>query len=299
MKYTCVSFIIILLLVHSGFSQDKAKKVELEISMGLSGVNPSTIYPRSAGIGELIHQYAQQYGLNDSADGELKEIKMSIPFNISLNYRLEEKLFLKAGIDYCFSKALSSQKTFQVAWEDFNENYDYILTDKISYLMPHIGLAYMPGAFGLHGAVGMGFARFTHIEDLEYSEPGYGYDTSDTFKVKGTGIGVILGVKYKIPLGKKTSGKPVHAFVKLESVLLKVNTLSGNKTRAAVDANGQRVSDTEEGTLYGFEWSPYGKQWVEFWDIYETPPSNDPAMRNFQKMSLNLSGIRLMIGISF
>jgi hypothetical protein len=294
MKHAVVIFFIMLLVVNVGFSQ---KKVEFEISAGVGRVNPATIYQRTSGLDALIYQYAQHYKLDTTFTGGFLENKLFIPFNVSLNYRLNDKFYLKAGVDYCVSHAVS-EKSFQVDWEDFNENHDYNLTDKISYLMPHIGFAYMPGVLGFHGAVGMGFARFTHIEELDYSEPGYGYEISDTFNVSGTGLGVILGVKYRIRLGKKSSGRVVHAFLKLESVILKVNTLNGDKTRTAVNANGQRVSETEAGTLYGFEWNPYGKQRIDFWDIFETPPT-DSAMRNFQELGLNLSGIRFMIGISF
>lgn len=297
MKYAVVISFIILLVGNVGFSQGQAKKIEFEISVGVGNVNPESIYNRSSGIDALIDQYARHYNLDTTFTGEFPEIKRFIPFNLSLNYPLNDKLYLKAGVDYCFSNA-ASEKSFQVAWQDFDENHDYSLTNKISYLMPHIGFAYMPGALGFHGAVGMGFARFTHIEELDYSEPGYGYETGDTFNVSGTGLGVILGVKFRIRLSKKSSGKAVHAFVKLESVMLKVNTFSGEKTRAAVNASGQRVSETEEGTLYGFEWNPYGNQRIDFWDIFETPPT-DAAMRNFQELGLNLSGIRFMIGLSF
>jgi hypothetical protein len=297
MKYASIIFLIILLVGNVGFSKDKAKKIEFEISAGVGNVNPESIYSRSSGIEAIIDQYARHYNLDTTFTGEYPEIKRFIPFNLSLNYALNDKLYLKAGVDYCFSNAVS-EKSYQVAWQDFDENHDYNITNKISYLMPHIGFAYMPGVVGFHGAVGMGFARFTHIEELDYSEPGYGYETSDTFKVSGTGLGVILGVKFRLRLSKKSSGKGVHAFLKLEYVMLKVNTLSGEKTRAAVNANGQRVSETEEGTLYEYEWNPYGNQRIDFWDIYKTPPT-DPSMQNFQELGLNLSGIRLMIGISF
>jgi hypothetical protein len=187
-----------------------------------------------------------------------------------------------------------------VTFSDFYEQYDYQLTNKISYLMPHIGIGYGNGSFDFYGALGIGFTRFTHTEDLHYSEsePGYSYDSKDTFKVKGTAPGIIIGIKYRLPFFKKSPGKSISAFIKLEAVLLKVNSFSGTKTTTASDSRGERFSQTQEGILYEFQWNPYGSQRFDFWDIYETLP-DDPTMRNFQEMGLNLSGIRLMIGISF
>jgi len=304
MKFKVIILLTMLLLANGIlFSQDttgtvkKEKKFEIEFSIGLAKMNPESIYARSLGIDALIDQYARYYQLDQSVTGEFMENKRFIPLNVSGNFLLNDNVYLKLGLDYCFSSA-SSEKTYQVAWEDFNENHDYNLTDKISYLMPHLGVGLRHASFDFYGALGLGLVRFIHTEELNYSEPGYGLETSDTFEVKGTAPGIIIGIKYRVKLNKKTSGSSVNAFVKLESVLLKVNSLKGSKVSAAADSAGERYSQMLEGTLYNFGWSPYGTQRFDFWDLYETPPT-DPLIQNIEKLSLNLSGIRLMIGISF
>jgi hypothetical protein len=300
MKYINIIFLITLFIININLFSQKEKKVQLEFSVGAARVNPASIYQRSSGIDELIYQYAQHYQADYSTTGGFSESKLLIPFNISINYRLNKNLHLKAGLDYSFSSSTPSEKSSQVAWSSFYEQYDYQLINKISYLMPHIGIGYGSSSFDFHGALGMGFARFTHTEDLHYleSEPEYSYDSEDTFKVKGSAPGVIIGIKYSFPLEKKSPGKGIRAFIKLEAVLLKVNSLKGTKTTMASDSQGERFSQTQEGTLYEFEWNPYGNQEFTFWDLYDTLP-DDPTMRNFQERGINLSGIRLMIGISF
>lgn len=276
----------------------KEKKIELEFSVGAANINPESIYQRTSGTDFLIRQYAEYYQLGYSAAGTLNENKLLIPFNFSLNYYLKEKWYLKAGIDYG-SNSVSSEKSYQVAWADFNETHEYNITNKISYLVPHVGMGLRFSSFDLYGAVGLGFARFKHIEDLNYSEPGFGYDTTYTFQVKGTAPAVIIGIKYRIKLGKKT-GKGINAIVKLESLLLKVNRWNGSKTTVGSESVGESYSETKEGTLYMFEWNPYGDQWFDYWDLLENIPSGaDPLMRNTKELGIQLSGFRLMIGIAF
>jgi hypothetical protein len=300
MKYIYNILIMTLLIININLFSQKEKKVQWELAVGVARVNPVSIYQRSSGIDELIYQYAQHYQAQYTTTGGFSESKLLIPFSFSANYRLNKNLYLKAGLEYSFSGGNSSEKSSRVAWNDFYEQYDYQLDYKISYLMPHIGIGYGNGSFDFYGALGMGFTRFTHTEDLHYSEsePGYSYDSEEAFEVKGTAPGVIVGIKYSLPLFKKSSGKGIKAFIKLEALLLKVNSFSGTKTTIASHSQGERFSQTQEGTLYEFEWAPYGSQGFAFWDVYDTPP-DDPAMRNFQEMGINLSGIRIMIGISF
>ncbi|UCH92748.1 MAG: hypothetical protein JSV88_20965 [Candidatus Aminicenantes bacterium] len=296
MKYIEIIFLMILFIININLFSQKEKKIELEFSFGVAGGNLESISQRSSGIDELLYQYARYYQADYSAVGKFPENKLFIPINFSINYRLNKEWYLQAGFDYSFSNG-SSGKAYQVAWDNFYEQYDYDITDRVSYVMPHIGVRLRLGSFDFYSAVGMGFARFTHTEDLRYSEsePGYSYDTNQTFKVKGSAPAVIIGIKYRLNLFKKSS---IQAFVKLETVLLKVNSLDGSKTTVASDPGGTRYSQVEEGTLYQFQWNPFEDQGFDSWDIYETLP-DDPTKRNFQEMGINLSGIRLMIGISF
>ncbi|MCP5052988.1 MAG: hypothetical protein GY940_37815, partial [bacterium] len=192
----------------------------------------------------------------------------------------------------------TSQKVYQVSWPDFDENHDYEFTNKISYAMPHLGIGYSGKQFDIYGSLGAGISSFTHSEALNYAEPGYSHRITDTFELKGTGIGVILGGKYNLPLPKSMSSGSFRAFLKLEAVILKVSTLTGTKIRAASNSTGNQSTQTTEGTLYQHNWNPYSTRGFAWWDVFETIPT-DPAVTGAVEMGLNLSGIRVMIGISF
>ena len=300
MKYIGIIFLMTLFIANVNLFSQKEKKIEFELSVGVARVNPEFIYLRSSGSDELLDRYARHYQAAYTSTGEPSETKQLIPFSFSANYRINKQLYIKAGVDYSFSGTNTSENESRVTWSDFYEQYDYQLTDKVSYLMPHIGIGYGKGSLGIYGAIGMGFARFTYTENLSYSEsePGYSYDSEETFELKGTAPGVIIGVKYRLPFLNKSPGKGIGVFIKLEAVLLKVNSFSGTKTTVASDSQGERLSQTEEGTLYQFQWDPFDNRGFDFWDIYETLPS-DPTRRSFEEMGLNFSGIRLMIGVSF
>ena len=274
------------------------KKTEFEVSIGLGGIKPESIYARTTGLDALISQYASLYGVNHSASGTDARFNTLVPFNLSANYFLggdEFKWFLKGGITFG-SKSIVDTKSYQVTWPGFTETHDYNMTNRISYVIPHAGIGVRYTSFDFYGALGLAFTRFNYTEEYSYSEPGLSSDITDDFKVKGTAPAVILGIKYRKQLSRKKPG--LNAFVKLEAMLLKLNTLKGTKTTTGI--SGQGSSATIDGTLYTFQWNPYQQEWFDYWDIVEgASPVSDSYTRNYEKMSLQLSGIRIMIGISF
>ena len=285
------------------FSQDDSepgKKFEVEVSVGMGELKPDSIYQRITGPDTLILQYASFYQLNHTSSGTEGEFKSLIPFNLSAHYLLggdEFKFYLKAGVDYG-AKSITSAKAYQVSWPDFNESHDYGFTDKISYLVPHLGIGIRYSAFDFYGALGLGSASYKHTEEYNYSEPGFSYDTSYDFELKGTAPAVIFGIKYRIPL--KIGKTKLHAFLKLESMLLKISSLTGSKKTRGSSSNGQSFNETTDGTLYTFQWNPYRNEWFDYWDVFTSPDSgSNNLMRNFVEPGLELSGFRIMIGIGF
>lgn len=307
MRLTKIILVIICLFSSINlFSQDeirskenKEKKIEIEFSSGIARVNPVSIYQRSSGLDEMLNQYAQYYVADYSDEGKFLESKLFIPFSLSINYRLNKKMYLEAGLDYSFSNS-TSEKSYQVSWSEFYEQYDFELTRKVSCVMPHFGVGYRHASFDFYGGLGIGIARFNYTENLHFSESGsdYSFDTDETFKVKGTSPGIIIGIKYRLPLAKKNPGSGFSAFIKMEAVLLKIKSFTGTKTTIASDSRGERNSQTQEGTLYQFQWNPFESQGFDYWDLFDTIPT-DSAMRNVEEMGMDLSGIRIMIGISF
>lgn len=290
----CLSLIILLsftlLLPAQEAKQKKEKKYSIEISMGIAPINPKQLFYRASGIDELVSQYADFYGLDTTFTGEFKQNKRMMPFNFSLSYSLKKKWYLRAGVEYAYSNS-SSGKEYQLEWLGVTENHQYALSYKLSYLMPQVSIGIrLTNAFDLYGSVGLSFSRFTYSEDVETKlGPANEISTHAIYKAKGTAPGLIMGLKYRIKL------KKIYALVKLEYLLLKVNQFKGSKSFQSGGTVGDEVQD---GTFYQFEWNPYLMGWFDYWDAFETDPS--PTDRqNINKMSLDLSCIRLMIGFSF
>lgn len=287
------------LIATAGFAQEtekEEKKIQIEVSFGFSRINPDTIYDRNSGIDASIFQYGQYYNLTSSATGGYKESKLMLPFNISVNYHLKGNLYINAGIDYGVTNS-SGEKSYILAWSDFNETYDYTISDKLKLFLPRVGITFRKGALDFYGALGMGVAHLTHNELLSFAEPGHSYAIADELKVKGSGLAIIAGIKLR-PKLTKILGKKITPFLKLEALILTVSALKGSKGRSGVDSSGNTISEVTEGTVYSFIYNPYGQTGFDFWDLYETVPT-DPAITSIDKLSVNLSGIRLMFGLSF
>jgi opacity protein-like surface antigen len=275
-----------------GQTKKKERKYTIEFSLGMGRINPRHLYDRSAGIDELVSQYAGHYDVTVTSTGEFKQNKLMIPINVSATYPLKNKFYLRAGLELAFSNS-SSEKEFELDWsggiqplEDQIETQQYGLTYKVSYFMPQVGAGYrISEAFDIYGALGLGFTRFTYTEAFTVTMGGDTPQSStNVYKAKGTAMGIIFGAKYRIKL------KKINAFIKLETLLLKAGLLKGSKTGA-----GDDVSD---GTFYYYDWNPYLKRNFPFWDVFETEPSTMDKS-NVAGMSLNLSTIRIMLGISF
>ena len=63
--------------------------------------------------------------------------------------------------------------------------------------------------------------------------------------------------------------------------------------------NGITVEEElKDATFYNFSWNPFGLGSFTYWDAFATEPSGS-EIGGVKKMALDLSCIRLMIGISF
>ena len=211
---------------------------------------------------------------------------------IACNYSLSERLYVKVGLEYYGSRS-SSDKQYQVNWNDAVENYDYKFVYKISGFMPYVGIETRFSSFGLYANVGLSFSSFSYTEKLDFSENSYSHKLDNEFNTDGKGIGIILGGKYMMKIGEK-----IKLLFKLEYMLLKVSTLKGEKLSNGSSTGGESFSESITGTAYENEINPYDLGWINFWELYETS-LDESWVRNFKKLSLNLSSIRFIIGISF
>jgi hypothetical protein len=296
-------FLFLMILTPFVLAQEethKSKKYSFELAFGFGSFNPADVYSRNSGIDALLDQYVNYYGASYTFSGKFSQSKFFMPINVSVNYQLKEKIFLKAGIDFVTNSS-SSNKVFQVTWDNSNESHDYYIKNRISYVMPHVGVGYKVKKFDLYGALGLAFASLSRTETLDYSSSGYGHDIEDTFSGSGSGLGLIVGAKYWFDVKKIIKSKlfkKIKTFIKAELAILKVGTVTGSKSRIATNSAGDSSSQTIDGTFYRYLWNPYGKTGFEYWDVSGTLPA-DPSISGVEKLSLNLSGFRFMIGVSF
>lgn len=273
-------------LFPRGSDTDTAKKLRFEVSGGIALLNEhDSFYYRISGTNNLIAQYARYYLLTADISGdEVKKLKTLMPLNLSLNYNISKKWYLKIGFEYSSGKTYIEQQN-SVQWngttETFNYKYDYL----VSSLLPYIGVETRFSSFGVYANVGFNITDFSFTQALRYEEGGSPlFDEEEIYDTKGKSVALLLGGKYKLKLGRK-----VKLLLKLEYLYLKINSFSGEKNTG---------SGIVEGTIYTYDTNPYGIAWFPFWELYQSEP-DDPSIRNVNTLGLDLSCLRIMIGFSF
>lgn len=293
MKRQSLILLVVLLvfcLNYSLFSQIKKngtafKKLVFEVSGGIALIHKhESFYNRVTGTEALIAQYARYYKRSLSTTGDLHKLKMLIPLNLSLNYNFNKRWCLKIGFEYSSGKTFT-EKQHSISWQSTEESYFYEYDYRISSLMPFVGAEARFFSFGVYANVGYNITDFSFTQSLRYEEGGVvQLEEDEAFDTNRKAIAIILGGKYRIRLGRK-----VNLLLKLEYLYLNLNSFKGEKKSS---------SGTAQGTIYTHEINPYDIDWVGYWDLYESKP-DDPALRDVNKLGLDLSCLRLMIGFSF
>lgn len=286
-----ILFFFVYLLPQNNYEVEK--KYDFEISLGLSLSKPSELFYRASGINTLLHQYIEIEKINYSFTGKFKENIIVIPINISINYNISQKWFLKAGLEYGFGSN-SSEKTYQLRnINEISEDHTFNLKNKVSYFMPFVGAGIRISSFTLYSNLGLNFTHFTHTYLFDYSADSYWHEINNTYKTNGIGIGIILGCQYKIKIRDK-----IKFIFKLEYFNLNIGTLKGKKESLSSNSSGGSFSEITDGTIYAYEMNPYETGWFNFWELHKSSP-DDSWIRNVNNMNLNLSSIRIMIGYTF
>ncbi|MEN8154108.1 MAG: efflux RND transporter periplasmic adaptor subunit [Acidobacteriota bacterium] len=268
------------------------KKMEYVVSSGFSIIKPIELFHSSSGTESMISQYSEFYGLNESSDGVFKENFLGILFNLTVNYKLSEDLFLKFGAEYS-TFGNTSSKVFRLEWTDITENFDYKFENKISNIMPFVGIEKRFSSFGIYALIGFNLTSLTHNRGVDYTENGYSMKENNEYKVSGSGIGIVLGGKYMIKIGKKNG-----VFIKLEYSLAKTGSFNGDRITTTSDSTGANFSGTQSGSLYTYDFDPYGMGAFDWWEIHENSPSGS-NIKDEKGFVLDLSRIRLLIGFAF
>jgi hypothetical protein len=270
----------------------KEKKIGFEISAGMSWSDSGEYYDRASGIDSLMDQYIQNYGLEYTTSGKFRKNIFYFPVNALVNYRVSEKWCLKAGLEFGYGNQ-SNQKTYRLNWTTITEDHRYNLSSKFTYFMPFVGAERRFGKFGVYANVGLNLLSLSHQKNLEVSESTYWHRQDEDISANGNGIGILVGGKYTFLIGKKT-----NLILKLELCYLKVGNLSGSRDTSITNSLGESLSESIQGTIYSFEMNPYDLGWFYTWEMLDSVPG-ESWIRNVSEMAINMSSIRLMLGIVF
>lgn len=283
--------------------QKEGRKFSFEFSVGVSRINPQELFYRASGIDEMVTQYANYSGADMTIDGKFNKNKLMIPVNLSVLYPLNDKLYIRGGVEYGMSIS-SSEKGFLMSWAPQSatdlggtESQYYTLSYKTTYIMPQVGLGFrLSDSFDIYGSVGLGLTHFTYTEDFAVIVNSVQeLSTSLDYSANGTAPGIIVGAKYQFPIRRWGRKSNSSAFVKIEYMMLKAGSLTGSRALG----NGVTVEEElKDATFYSYAWNPFGLGAFNYWETFSTAPS-DGSVGGPQKMKLDLSCIRLMLGISF
>jgi len=267
------------------------KKMEYVISLGMSFVKPKNLILKNNGIDSSVSQYADSLGYDHKTEGKFKEKMMGIPISFIVNYKLSDGIYLKFGGEYETISNLSD-KAYSVSWPSLTEKMDYSVKNSITNIMPFVGIEKRFSSFGVYAIIGLNLTSFKYENILDLNDGSYSLKKVTEIKASGTGIGFNIGAKYMIKLNK------YGIIVKAEYAIRTISSFSGDKSYKATDSLGNKSGTEESGSLYIYDYDPYGKGGFEWWDIHKNSP-NASNIKNVKDFSLNISSIRMMIGFTF
>lgn len=264
----------------------------IEVSGGFSLTKPALVADRFNGIQGLELQYAEYYHVATNTPGGFNENIIQFPFQLSVSARLSPRWILKGGLDYGFGGSTSDKK-FEFLWHNGTEYHHHLITNKISFFMPFVGLEYQRSFWGLYAHFGFGKMFFSSTSDLSIIEPGYTQENSDVLNVSGWGLGLELGSRFLFKWGKRK-----RISIRIGYNFLTSGSFRGKKEISHSNSSGDSVSQTIEGDLFRFDLDPYGIESIPYWDLSGESPSG-PEFSNVKNSGFSLSLLRIMVGISF
>ena len=264
-------------------------KINVEFSGYLSHSSYSDIILRANAIGLILKQYSNVYDITYGSSGDVIDEYKAIPLQLTLNYNLKEKIYLRAGLEYY--KAINKfTQTHKVDWGQNNiENVSVDLDSNIQYFSPFIGAEYRFSDFGVYIDFNINFLKHQYIENIVFNQGSNNNTTKTDITATANPVGFKFGLKYS-----KTIYKKLSLFAKLEYSYSKISSFEGEKT---IQSTNNSTINTK-GIIYTYETNPYNADWIPTWDMLDNPVGND-NMKNINKMTMDLSEIRLVFGISF
>ncbi|HDP95949.1 MAG TPA: hypothetical protein ENN40_11405 [Candidatus Aminicenantes bacterium] len=269
------------------------KQFYFELSLGVGLDRPQFLPIKSTGTDDLMRQYAEGAGASLEEDGRLRENIVGLPLRAAVTYRLDNYWSVKAGLGFSVGGA-TGDKTFILRYPTGSgEQFALNVRNRIQFISPSLEVEHMMGRFSIFAGGGVQWGRLSHTFSVENTAAVYSGNLTEEITATGTGALAYLGGAYRYPLG----GHACLLF-RLEVRFSGISNWNGSKNTLESDNMGNQLQGSLEGKLMRYEWNPYGRGWVEYWDLGEVV-ADERLYRNASALSSRLSGIRFTIGISF
>ncbi len=289
-RIASLTLLLILGLSFSVFGADKKFGLELTVGYGLS--KPVELHYQASGVDEFIHQYSQQLGGQYQATGEFGENFSMIPVSAAVLYQVSDGLYLKGGLEVSFGSLLS-EKSFAITAPTFDEQNDYSIENKITSMMPFVGIEKRFSNLGIYALVGYNDLKLKNTFQRDFTQDNYTSQIIDLYDVSGSAASFVIGANYRFSLGDTA-----RLLVKLEYLYSKITDLTGSRQRSGTSSTGETVNDSIEGSLYSFRVDVYNTSSFYTWDMFEEAPTSS-WLSDVAPLALDMSSIRLLIGFAF
>jgi len=266
-------------------------KFHVELSGGISQFDQnSDLFLRDAAMVQQHEWNLDNSGfLSSSIEQNLEKIKRLIPLRLTMGYELNNGWQLIAGLEW--SRGTFSSSVQSVGYrETFSEHAADELDYTLSYVMPFIGIEKQVAFVSIYSAVGWNAARLKFTQDYSFAVNGSPTPLyKESINASGGGVGILLGVKYLLKIHKQFG---FH--IKLEGLMAKIPSLHGDYLREGP------TTSRRNGYIYTYTAQTIG---ARSWDLFDESDiatlAEGSSIQNPSKMSIGLSSLRLIVGISF
>ncbi|MBN1195929.1 MAG: hypothetical protein JXA62_00825 [Candidatus Aminicenantes bacterium] len=269
------------------------KQFCFELSLGVGLDRPRFLPLRSTGTDALLRQYAEGVGASLEEDGRFRENIIGIPLRAAVAYRLDYYWTVKAGLEFSAGN-VTGEKSFTLGYPAGSaEQFALNVRNRIQLLSPFLEVEHVMGRFAVFAGGGLQLGRLSHTFSVENTTAAFSGNLTEEITATGVGPLAYIGGAYRYPLGGHAS-----LLFRLEVRFSGISRWNGSKNSLESDNMGNQSQRSVDGDLTRYEWNPYGRGWVEYWDLGEII-ADGWLYRDASVLSSRLSGIRLTVGICF
>lgn len=306
------------------------KKLRLELYGAFATMNPSDLNQRAVYDADLIKYsrsskhsfyrslYDLNYNYNGDVDGQFGQVKSALAAGGRLKYSISPRFAVSLGFQYLVQDEVSNvDSNYAVSWinttgvsqkPSYSDNlsyYDYLLS--VRGYIPTVGIHLMTrGNRFMHlEAYLMGgplFADCRHYSGRRLRvihQDGYwrGYDQSLDMKGSGTGMSIEAGARLDFHLSEH-----VELFIEGGYALQRVTKITGSG-RSLYRGRDSNADHNWEISEWEGQWVMYNGDrsydWASFTGDYPLPLVGNRAMFADDVFNLDLSGLRVKVGLSY